>query len=100
MSLILRGQKGSKLTTDELDGNFQYLEGLSGNSGLSIQQICQSQIDLSLTPQEIEGKLLISAGWNLDYPFNEGDTIYHWVNIDKGVWGVTGSAQIEKVIRS
>lgn len=30
MSLILRRNKGSKLTTEELDGNFTYLEGISG----------------------------------------------------------------------
>src|ERR1035437_5263584 len=31
MGLTLRNIKGSKLTTTELDGNFTYLEGLSGN---------------------------------------------------------------------
>lgn len=33
MSLILRGNKGSKLTTSELDGNFEYLESISGATG-------------------------------------------------------------------
>jgi hypothetical protein len=28
MSLILRGEKGQKLTLTELDNNFQYLESL------------------------------------------------------------------------
>ena len=29
MSLTLRGQKGQKLTTEDLDDNFKYLESLS-----------------------------------------------------------------------
>lgn len=33
MSLILRGEKGQKLTIPELDGNFQYLESLIGTGG-------------------------------------------------------------------
>ena len=36
MSLILRGQKGSKLTITEMDGNLSYLETLAlGSSGIS-----------------------------------------------------------------
>jgi hypothetical protein len=33
MSLILRGEKGQKLTIQELDQNFQYLESLAGTGG-------------------------------------------------------------------
>jgi hypothetical protein len=33
MSLILRGEKGQKLTLTELDNNFQYLESLIGTGG-------------------------------------------------------------------
>jgi hypothetical protein len=36
MSLIYRSIKGSKLTSDEVDGNFQYLESLVGGDGNKI----------------------------------------------------------------
>lgn len=39
--LILRGEKGEKLTIDDLDSNFQYLEELamSGGSGITEEVI-------------------------------------------------------------
>lgn len=47
MALILRKDKGQKLTIDDLDGNFQYLESISGGTS--------STIDISLTKGTLGG---------------------------------------------
>jgi lysophospholipase L1-like esterase len=55
MSLVLRNIKGEELTWDELDGNFNYLESLSGGEGNRII----AQTGFSLVDQD----LTINAGW-------------------------------------
>jgi hypothetical protein len=55
MSLVLRNIKGEELTWDELDGNFNYLESLSGGEGNRII----TQTGFSLLDQD----LTINAGW-------------------------------------
>lgn len=47
MALILRKDKGQKLTIDDLDGNFEYLESISGGTS--------STIDISLTKDVLGG---------------------------------------------
>lgn len=47
MSLILRGNKGSKLTASELDGNFEYLESTSGggSSGPTFEDLILGMVN-------------------------------------------------------
>ena len=44
MSLILRGEKGSKLTTSELDNNLTYLEELVLNGGSQLVELTYSEL--------------------------------------------------------
>jgi hypothetical protein len=53
--LILRGEKGEKLTIDDLDSNFQYLEELamSGGSGITEEVIEFEFLDINLFESEL-----------------------------------------------
>lgn len=53
--LILRGEKGEKLTIDDLDSNFQYLEELamSGGSGITEEVIEFEFLDINLIESEL-----------------------------------------------
>jgi len=44
MSLILRGEKGSKLTTSELDNNLTYLEELALNGGSQLVELTYNEL--------------------------------------------------------
>ena len=56
MSLILRQQKGSKLTISEMDGNLTYLEELAINGGKleAIVEVNSSQLSSAYTENPIE----------------------------------------------
>jgi hypothetical protein len=53
--IVYRSVKGSKLTSDEVDGNFQYLEGLIGGDG----NVLVTQSGFSLVDQD----LTIASDW-------------------------------------
>lgn len=55
MSITYRSAKGSKLTSDEVDGNFQYLEGLVGGDGNTL--ITQNGFTL------VDQDLTMTSGW-------------------------------------
>jgi hypothetical protein len=55
MSIVYRSVKGSKLTSNEVDGNFQYLENLVGGQGNSVV----AETGFSLVAQD----LTIAPGW-------------------------------------
>jgi hypothetical protein len=56
MSIVYRSTKGSKLTSAEVDGNFQHLENLVGGEGNSVIE----QTGFALLDQD----LTINSGWN------------------------------------
>jgi len=55
MSIVYRSTKGSKLTSNEVDGNFQYLENLIGGNG----NVLVTQTGFTLVGQN----LTIASGW-------------------------------------
>lgn len=55
MSITYRSIKGSKLTSNELDGNFSYLEALIGGNG----NVLVTKMGFNLVSQE----LTINSGW-------------------------------------
>lgn len=55
MNIVYRSVKGSKLTSDEVDGNFQYLESLVGGTGNALQV----ETGFTLVGQD----LTINSGW-------------------------------------
>jgi len=63
MPLITRQSKGQKLTIDELDGNFEYLQSMSGVQTIKVRIPYQDVLQLNTTPYELipapgEGKFI------------------------------------------
>jgi len=83
MALILRKDKGQKLTIDDLDGNFQYLESISGGTSSTIDiSLTKGTLggyitdgEKTITEEEIVSTLKIPAGYlevlSYDLPFIE-----------------------------
>jgi hypothetical protein len=71
MALILRKDKGQKLTIDDLDGNFEYLESISGGTSSTIDISLTKDVlggyitdgEKTITEEEIVSTLKIPAGY-------------------------------------
>jgi hypothetical protein len=82
MSLITRGLKGQKLTIQELDSNFTYLEQLA-QQGSQVESINKIDVDSFITNQEFYefgDKQLIPSDYYYG-SFEKGENTYHLIGM-------------------
>jgi hypothetical protein len=91
MSLVLRGDLGRKLSIEEMDGNFTYLDNKTAAGG-GYQVLGSSVIDLTLATQSLTYPIVLVATRDSDPQFAEGD----FVEAGDGI--VTGSASVHSVV--
>jgi len=94
MSLILREGLGRKLTTEELDNNFTYLDNKpSGGSSGGYQVLGSLVVDLTLATQSLTYPIVYVVTNDSDPQFAEGDFVEAGDDII-----VTGTASIYSIV--
>jgi hypothetical protein len=66
MALIIRGEKGSKLTITELDNNFLYLEELAQSGGSLVELTYAESISLLAGEEVAEGVRYLITGFDVE----------------------------------